>query len=586
MSSSLVVLFKELRRRRVFRVAIVYSIVGLGVGEGANNFLTPDLGVPPWVPFVIGVVVLLGFPVALVLAWAYDITPEGVVRTTTIEAPPQQPGLPPNESPVVAAPDGVSVATAGQPRDVFPGTAESPSADSSIAVVPFSHMGGEGEAEAFSDGLTEELISALAHMPDLRVSGSTSAFALKGKGLDAREIGRKLLVGRLVEGSVRMGGGRLRLSVQLIDTAHGGTLWAEVYEKELGDLFELQAEMAGAIAEQLHPSMGGSRASGRAKHASVNKEAHVAYTRGRQFWNRRTEESLRTAVEHFQHALSLAPEYALAHTGLADTYAILLDYGFDPPDRTLPLALRSAETAVALAPDLGEAQTSLALARQFAWDWEGADAAFRKAIEVAPSYAVARQRYALFLAWTGRTEEAAVEIEEAELLDPLSLAVSASVGWIHYYARDFDVAAVRLEGALELDPDFASGLSVMGLIHGEQGELDLAVENHRRAVQGSGGSSASLSLLGYALGRAGELDEAREVLRRLDEAGQAGYVSSYCLAVPNLGLGNEDEAMELLQRALEERSANLVYLKADPILDPLRERPEFPPLLEAVGFPK
>jgi len=586
MSSSLVVLFKELRRRRVFRVAIGYSVVGLMVAEGANNFLTPALGVPEWVPLVILVLIVLGFPVALVLAWAYDITPEGVVRTTTIEAPPQRVALPPNESPVVAGPDEAVVATAGQPGDVSPSTVESPSADSSIAVVPFSHMGGEGEAEAFSDGLTEELISALAHMPGLRVSGSTSAFALKGKGLDAREIGRKLLVGRLVEGSVRMGGGRLRLSVQLIDTAHGGTLWAEVYEKEVGDLFDLQAEMAGAIAEQLHPSIGGSRASGRARHASVNKEAYVAYTRGRQFWNRRTEKSLRTAVEHFQHALSLAPDYALAHTGLADTYAILLDYGFDPPDKTLPLALRSAETAVALAPDLGEAQTSLALARQFAWDWGGADDAFRKAVEVAPSYAVARQRYALFLAWTGRTQEAAVEIEEAELLDPLSLAVSASVGWIHYYARDFDVAAVRLEEALELDPNFASGLSVMGLIYGERGELDLSVENHRRAVQGSGGSSASLSLLGYALGRAGELDEAREVLRGLEEAGQAGYVSSYSLAIPNLGLGNEDEAMELLQRALAERSANLVYLKADPILDPLRERPGFPQLLEAVGFPK
>jgi tetratricopeptide (TPR) repeat protein len=239
-----------------------------------------------------------------------------------------------------------------------------------------------------------------------------------------------------------------------------------------------------------------------------------------------------------------------------------------------------------LAPDLGEAQASWALACQFSWQWQEAETAFRRALALAPSYAVARQRFALFLAWLGRTKEALLHIEEAERLDPLSLAVSASVGWIHYYARDFREARRRLEGPLEQDPTFASALSAMGSTLAELGDLEGAVDHHRRAVAGSSGSAASLSLLGNALGRAGRLDEASEVLEQLREASRSRYVSSYHLALAALGMGQEDEAMALLEHAVEERAPNVMYLGVEPIVDPLRDRGTFGGLLTSIGFPE
>jgi TolB-like protein/Tfp pilus assembly protein PilF len=551
----------ELKRRRVIRVAIVYLIVGWGMVQFADAVFEP-LQLPGWSVTLVIFLVFLGFPIAVLLAWAFDITDHGVERT-------RRAGTNTNatEQPAIAA---------APAAEVHP---------NSVAALPFMNLSGDPSQEYFSDGVTEELINTLSRLRVVRVAARTSSFAFKNTQLDAREIGRKLGVSSLIEGSVRLMENRLRLSVQLVSTSDGTAIWSESYERDMHDVFAVQREIAQDIANRLGatPGMPVSAPSPAETH---DPEAFKLYLKGRFFWNRRTPDDLRRAIEHFDRALELDPRFALAYAGLADAYAILLDYGLLSTRDGLDRARRAAEEALRLDASLGEAYTSLALARQLDWQWRAAEESFIKAIERRPDYPVARQRYSLFLAWTGRPDQALAQIHEAQRIDPLSAVISATAGWVSYYARRYDRAQEQLARALEMDPHLPTARVVLGLVALQQGRTADAVTEHEHALEASRGSAPMRALLAVSLARAGDADAARTQLRALQRESATGFVSPYYIALAHFGLGETEAALDHLEQARDERAAQVIYLRAEPLLDPLRNEPRFQRVLEETGLCK
>jgi serine/threonine-protein kinase len=551
----------ELRRRKVTRVAVAYLLVAYGVFQVAVTVL-PQIGGGTFV-LPIALVLALGLPIALTLAWAYDITPRGIERT-----------------PDTRMPAATTASSTGAPlpstrRVLQPG---------SIAALPFANLSGDPAQDYLSDGLTEELIVALSRVPGLRVAARSSCFAFKKAPQDVREIGERLGVRHVVDGGVRVAGNRLILSAQLVDVETGFVMWTESYERNFDDIFAVQRELARSIVDRVAGDAARDTAQvGRP--ATLNLEAFQLYLRGRYYWYRRTETDLRRAITFFEQASTLDAAYAPAWAGLADSYTLLLDYGGMSVAEGLEHARDAAERALRCDPSLGEAYTSLALVRTYEWRWSDADAAFRKSIEMRPEYSIAHQRYSLLLAWLGRIPEATREADRAEALDPLAVFVSASKGWVLYYARRFDQAKQQLEHALDMDPHFAAARVPLALTMLQLGDAAAAVSHLARAVIDSGRAASSVALHGFALIRAGRVVEGRAELVELEERTAREYVSSYYLALPRIALGDSAAALSCLETAAtRERAAQLAYLKAEPLLDSLRSEPRFQALLRRVGL--
>ncbi len=457
------------------------------------------------------------------------------------------------------------------------------SATDAIAVMPFLDLSAESH-EYIGDGMAEELISTLARARMFRVAARTSSFNFKNSQLDAREIGRRLGVGRLIEGSVRVAEGRLRLAVQLIDVQDGCAVWSETFERDLRDVLAVQREVAIAIARRMGITV--DRAAERVGNAEPrHPEAYRTYLEGRFFWNRRTPTDLQRAIEHFEHAIALDPSFAMAYAGLADAYSILLDYGLIAPEDGLPPAREAALHALDLDPSLGEPHTSIALTQCFEWHWHEAAASFRTAIDRCPEYAVAHQRFALFLAWTGNLDLALREIHRAQELDPLSPVIDATVGWLLYYAREYARAEERLLHALELAPHLPTARAALGLVALQRGDTARAIAEHEQALHDSGDSAPMRALLAHSRARAGHLAEARRDIRALEREAQQRYVSPYYLALPALGLGDPETALDRLEQAVRARAPQIVYLDSDPVLDPVRATPRFERMLHDAGLP-
>jgi serine/threonine-protein kinase len=541
--------FAELRRRRVIRFAIGYAIIGAGITEGASTLFGP-LGLSEAGQRAIAIIVIVGFPVSLVLSWVFDFTLRGIERTPDAApaAPPREP-LPPD----------------------------------SIAVVPFENLSGDPAQSYLADGLTEELLVALSRVPGLRVAARTSCFAFRGAHVDIRTIGDTLRVRHIVEGSTRLTADRLRLSVRLIDAETGYALWTEMYERGMEDIFDVQATVAREIVNRL-PRMDLAELTA-AGPGTSDVHAFQEYLQGRFHWNRRTEDDLRRAIERFRSAVTRDPDYARAWAGMADAWCLLLDYGGVSPVEGLAPAREAAERALAADPGIAETWTSVALVRDLEWRWTDADDAFRRSIELQPDYAIARQRFALHLAWVGRPDEAVREAGRACELDPLSPAVGASAGFVLYYARRFDDAVERLERTIIADPTFATAHVALGLCLLELGRTREAVESIERAVDNSGRASSALAVFGLAAGRAGDQSGARAVIAELETRRRNGWVSGYQLALTHIGLEEIDAAIDLLAKAVADHAPQMAYLACDPALASLRNDSRFSELLARVGLP-
>jgi serine/threonine-protein kinase len=454
-----------------------------------------------------------------------------------------------------------------------------------LAVLPLANLSADPQQEFFADGMTEALIADLTGIEALRLISRTSVMRYKGTTKSLPEIARELGVDSVVEGSVLRAGGQVRITAQLVDAEADRSLWARSYERPLDDVLGLQREVARAIASEIRVQLTPREAARLESAAEVPAEAVDAYLRGRYLWNRRGETDVRRALECFRHAIEIAPGYARAHAGIADSFAILGDLDVMSPPEARDGARAAAERALALDPELPEAHTSLGFVRDFfEWDWAGAEASYRRAIEIAPSYATAHQWYAELLVGLGRFDEARVEAQRAVQLDPLSLIMQVTLGDVLYFTRDYDRAVRTLRGVLDLNPEFPTALTDMGRMLTETGDYDEAIACFQRALRVFGNIGKPSGGLAYALARAGRVDEARRAVAELEATLPPAPASAgrHAIAVVHLALGDRERALEWLERAHRDGDRALVWLKVHPRLDPLRGDKRFERLIDAM----
>ena len=571
-------LFAELKRRRVFRALLGYAIVAFAVLQVIEPVMH-GLKLPDWTLSFVVVGLAVGFPVVLVLAWVFDVSASGIERTVPMGAEGVS-----RPSAVLAALIAAGIALAGVALVAFrlasrgarqsTSSAPAPLAPS-VAVLPFVNMSAAKDDEYFSDGITEEVINALANVEGVRVVSRTSAFAFKGKNLSVRKIGEELAVSTVLEGSVRRQGSDVRIVAQLINAADGYHLWSKTFDRRLENVFAVEDELARSIAEALTPKLLNAAAP-LVRDATASTEAHDLYLRGRHFWNKRTPEDLKRAVSLFQQALEVDPKYALAHAGLADAYALLVEYSPARPGEMLPRAVANARKALDLNPALAEPHATLGLVAMGAYDWPGAEREFKRAIELRPGYVTAHHWYAIFLSIMGRFPEARAQAEQAVQLDPASLIVSNMLGVVLYDSRDYAGAIEAFRKTLELDPTFVPAREFLACAYVSAGKKQEALAQ----LPSTDGSDLDHAVMrAWVLAATGQGEQASRLARELVERSGRDALRPGMLAAVHALLGDRDRAFALLDRAYQEKDWTVRELKVSPMWDPLREDPRFGKLL-------
>jgi serine/threonine-protein kinase len=452
----------------------------------------------------------------------------------------------------------------------------------SIAVLPLENLSRDPEQEYFVDGMHEELIAELSKITALKVISRTSAMQYKGVKKPVPQIARELGVDGLIEGSVLREGEQVRITVQLI---HGSTdkhLWAESYQRELRGILALQSEVARAIAGQIRVAVTAEEKTRLASSRAVNPEAHEAYLKGRFYWNKRTKEGLKKALELFQRAIESDPGDPLAYAGLADAYAYSANQAYLRPDEAFPKAKAAALKALEIDDQIAEGHTSLGFVKlAYDMDWSGAEREFQRAIQLNPSYSTAHSWYSTFMLTFLRFDESIAELHRAQQLDPLSVQIAVGVGSNYNHARQYDRAILALQRVAELDPNVGTTYYELGIAYLGKGMYPEAISNLQKAVAGTSRLSGDpLAMLGYAYGLAGQKDQARKILEQLKQQAITGYVQPTAFALVCVGLGDKDQAIAWLEKAYaEERGIYLTHLKVEPPWDPLRSDPRFKGLL-------
>ena len=459
-----------------------------------------------------------------------------------------------------------------------------PTAEHSIAVLPFVNLSASPESDYFSDGLAEELIGALAAVPGLRVAARTSSFYFRGAGLDIREIGKSLNVESMLEGSVRKSGTQVRIAVQLINVMNGFVLWSRKYDREMADILDIQEEIARAIVPEI--TAGRDYGVPVQSRATRDPEAYNLYLQGRFLWNKRTAEDLQKATECFQQAIERDSRFAAALAGVADCYITQAIYGVRAPDNVIPLAKDAAQKALTLDATLPEAYTSLGCVRAlYDWDWQGAEKDLRRAVEINPRHSTAHHWYAAnCLLPLGRFEEARTELQLACDLDPFSVAVQTTAGLQFLLERRNDLAIKTLQKVLVLDKDFGIAHYFLGQAYLNQAMHAKAIDELQQAADLTSGSSETIAVLGCAYAAAGERAKALQVQEQLTDRGRTSYVSPVLLSELLLACGETEQAVQLLQKARRARASDLVWIKVRPAFETLRSEPRFAQICTEIGL--
>jgi len=462
------------------------------------------------------------------------------------------------------------------------------SAKKSIAVLPFEDLSQARNNEYLCDGISETLINALINIEGLWVPAQTSAFSFKGKTQDIREIGQKLGVDNVLEGSVQVAGDSLRVTARISNVQDGRQVWSEIYNRKMADVFAIQDDIAKAIVTALKIKLLGEKDGPLIKNYTENLEAYSLYLQGRNFWNRRGEADLIKSIEYFEKAIGIDPNYALAYAGLGDAYGALGSNAFWPPEKAFPKAKAAALKALEIDNNLAEAHASLVgIMMCYDWDFAGAEKEFELAVELNPNYAAAHQWHGVLLSILGQHEEAIREIKIARDLDPISPRISAHVGWVLYSARRYEQAFEELNKALEVAPNHSDSQDNLGLAYEAMGKYEEAVKCFRQAVEMSGGAKEYESHLASCYALMGKREEARKILNSIIEYSKENYVSSVFISRVPAVLGEKGQALAWLEKAFRERDPNLLYdLKTYHGFDPLRSDPRFTALLRKIGLDK
>jgi serine/threonine-protein kinase len=586
----------ELKRRNVYKVAVAYAVASWLLIQIATQVF-PFFDIPNWAVRLVVLILIAGFPVALVFSWAFEITPEGIKRESEIksdESVTRHTGRKIVAITVVLAvvAGGMLIwqlvgtkVTAASRQDANALRTDVATAipEKSIAVLPFDNLSRDPDNAFFAEGVQDEVLTRLAKVADLKVIARTSTQKFKSSSENLPEIARQLGVAHVLEGSVQKSGDQVRVNVQLINAVTQSHLWADTYDRKLTDIFAVESDIAKTIADRLQAQLSGAEKSAIAKQPTGNPEAYELYLKGRHFWNRRTEPDLRKAIDFFQQAIGKDSAYALAYAGLADCYAVMPNYSDDPPKPNIDRAIAAARRAIELDDSLAEAHSALGNALSNDLRFTEVEAAFKRGFSLNPNYASAHQWYGETLQSLGRFEEAVAELRRARELDPLSLIINSILAGTLYSAGRYDEASQQTQRAMDLDPNFGVAYWVRAQIHESRGEFDQAIADYKKSGEGSG-SDPNNAVIACAYARSGRTAEAQKILDDLLAQSQRRFVSSYWLAELQAVLGDKDSAIRHLEKAYDERSIPIGGggtggPKIDNRFDSLRGDPRFQALL-------
>jgi serine/threonine-protein kinase len=456
----------------------------------------------------------------------------------------------------------------------------------SIAVMPFVNERSNADVEYLADGMTETLIGSLSQLPNLSVKARSTVFRYKGKTTDAKTIGKELNVQAILNGRVVQRGDQLTLSLELVDVATENAIWSQQYNRKQTDLVTLQGEIARDVSNKLKSKLSGADVAKVEKNYTTNPEAYQLYLKGRFQWNRRTGESLKQAVEFYKQAIEKDPNYALAYSGLAETYVLFSSYDVAPAADSMPQAKAAALRALEIDDSLAEAHTALGFyLSNYEWDRDASEREYRRAIELKPNYATAHHWFAADLSYVKRFDDSLVELRRAEELDPLSPIIGTNLGDTLVYARRYDEAIAQYKRTLIRDPNFAYAHRTLGWVHGLNGRYPEALAETRTSIELNNASSAK-GFLGLWLAKSGKRDYAVKLLGELKQEAARGYVQSYAFALIYIGLGDREEALNWLEKQVSARSETANTYAVAPELDDLRSEPRFKEMLKRMGLPE
>jgi TolB-like protein/cytochrome c-type biogenesis protein CcmH/NrfG len=580
--------FSELKRRNVYKVAVAYAVVGWVIAQIATQIF-PFLEIPSWVVRLVIVLIAIGFPIALVIAWAFEATPEGIKRTEDVD-PSVIARAPKRHTWIYVVIIGAALSaalfflgryTAGNKNVV--NVSDQLSAKS-IAILPFDNLSRDPDNAFFTEGVQDEILTRLAKVADLKVIARTSTQKFKSSPENLPDIAKQLGALNILEGSVQKVNDQVRVNVQLINALTNAHLWAEIYDRKLTDIFAVESDIAKTIADTLQAKLTGSEKQMIAAQPTSNTEAYELYHKGRSLWGKRTGDNIPKAIAFYEQAIARDPNYALAYAGLSAAHILAPFYADANRRESNAKAKEAALTALRLDPNLSEAHLALGKVHFFAdVDLAAAVREYKRAIELKPNDADAHHWYGNdTLAALGQFDEAIAEGKRSVELDPLSIVLNADLGLTLCYAQRYDEASKQLRKTLEIDPTSFYTHNLLGMNLQAKGDLSGAIAEYEKAKRLNDNMFLS-TVLAAAKAHAGDKDAARQMLSELDEISKRREVVGYFRALLHLSLNNKDEALRWLEQSYQERDgSNISIIKVDPLLLPLQGDPRFEALVQKV----
>jgi len=577
--------FGELKRRNVYKVAVAYAVAGWALAQGIAQVL-PVFDIPNSAVRLVVLLIVIGFPVAVILAWTFELTPEGIKRTEDVD--PEAPGSSRNHAWIYVVIIGGALAISLFFVGRYTGRNEMTKVEvptKSIAVLPFKPITPQEGDQVLELGMADTLIAKLSNSRKIIVSSLNAVRKFTALEQDATQAGRELQVNAVLEGNVQRMADRIRVTARLINVADGASLWADTFDEKFTDVFAVQDAISQKVADALALRLSGEEKNRLTKRYTENVEAYQLYLTGRYHWSRLTPPDIRKGIGFLQQAIELDPGYALAYAGLATANRALAMNADAPSKDCLPQAKAAAMKAIELDDSLAEAHSALSFGLiWYDWDWAAAEREAKRALALDPNSALSHFAYAHILSDQGHHQEAIAEIAHARELDPVFLLIRALEGMILHHAGRNDEALTRLQKALELDPNFWVTHLMLGRVYIQQRKYSEAIAEFTKARELSHGNSEAIGSIGYVEALAGHKDKARAVLEELKALSNQRYIPPSNVGLVYNALDDQNEALSSLETACDERDPRVTLLKVDPRWDSLRPDPRFVAILKRIGL--